>query len=84
MYEIKPKIPYTQKDLDWMNPLSRSSKEMKGQSAYLELADQSADIQAHWGNFCYALKESRAQIMDDFLWDMPYNGGKVYIYGGAL
>lgn len=36
------------------------------------------------GNFCYALKESWAQIMDDFLWDMPYNRGKVYIYGGAL
>lgn len=47
LYEIKPKVPYTQKDLDWMNPLSRSSKEMKGQSAYPELADQSADIQAH-------------------------------------
>ena len=47
LYEIKPKVPYTQKDLDWMNPLSRSSKEMKGQSAYPELADQSADIQTH-------------------------------------
>ena len=32
LYEIKPKVPYTQKDLDWMNPLSCSSKEMKGQS----------------------------------------------------
>lgn len=47
LYEIKPKVPYTQKDLDWMNPLSRSSKEMKGQSGYPELADQSADIQTH-------------------------------------
>ena len=29
IYEIKPKIPYTKADLDWLNRKSRSSIEMK-------------------------------------------------------
>ena len=29
LYEIKPEKAYTKSDLNWMNPLSRSSKEMK-------------------------------------------------------
>lgn len=29
LFEIKPITPYTKSDLNWMNPLSRSSKEMK-------------------------------------------------------
>lgn len=47
LYAIKTKDLYTQKDLDWTNPLSCSSKEMKDQSTYPELADQSTDIQTH-------------------------------------
>lgn len=27
-YEIKPEVPYVKKDLNWMNPLSRTTKEM--------------------------------------------------------
>lgn len=29
LYEIKPEVPYTKADLDWMNQKSRSSLEMK-------------------------------------------------------
>lgn len=29
LYEIKPEVPYTAKDLDWMDAESRSSVEMK-------------------------------------------------------
>ncbi len=32
IYEIKPKVPYTEADLDWMNKSSRSSMEMKNLS----------------------------------------------------
>lgn len=46
-YEIKPEKAYTKEDLDWMNPSSRSSKEMKGNLPYPELADQEADIQSY-------------------------------------
>lgn len=32
LYEIKPEVPYTNADLDWMNKKSRSSIEMKDKS----------------------------------------------------
>lgn len=28
LYEIKPEVPYTKADLNWLNPLSRTTKEM--------------------------------------------------------
>ena len=39
IYEIKPKVPYTEADLDWMNKSSRSSMEMKNLSFRPEIAD---------------------------------------------
>lgn len=32
IYEIKPEVPYEKKDLNWMNPLSRTTKEMHKKS----------------------------------------------------
>ena len=37
LYEIKPLVPYTKKDLNWMNPKSRSSLEMKDKSSRPEI-----------------------------------------------
>lgn len=39
LYEIKPKEPYTKRDLNWMNPFSRSSKEMKNKSSRPEIEE---------------------------------------------
>lgn len=47
LYEIKPKIPYTSADLDWMNKKSRSSVEMNDPSSRPELADTSADVKTY-------------------------------------
>ena len=47
LYEIKPAVPYQSKDLNWMNPFSRSTREMKGKLPYPELADVDADIAGH-------------------------------------
>lgn len=44
LYEIKPKTPYTKADLNWLNPLARSSKEMRNKSSRPELADTNANI----------------------------------------
>ncbi len=44
LYEIKPETPYTKKDLNWMNPLARSTKEMKDKSSRPTLADTDANI----------------------------------------
>ena len=47
LYEIKPAVPYTKDDLNWMNKQSRSSVEMRDKSARPALADTDADIAAY-------------------------------------
>lgn len=47
LYEIKPAVPYTGKDLDWQDKQSRSSVEMKDSAARPELADRKADMAAY-------------------------------------
>lgn len=44
LYEIKPQIPYTQADLNWMDKKSRSSVEMQDKSYRPALADKGANI----------------------------------------
>lgn len=44
IYEITPKVPYTEADLDWMNKSSRSSKEMNNLSYRPEIVDTPLDI----------------------------------------
>ena len=45
LYEIRPQVPYTVKDLDWTNKKSRSSVEMSDPSNRPALADQDAHIE---------------------------------------
>ncbi len=40
LYEIKPEIPYTAADLDWMNKQSRSSVEMSDKSSRPAIKDK--------------------------------------------
>ena len=47
IYEIKPAVPYTKEDLNWMNKNSRSSVEMKDTSSRPALADTTAVISAY-------------------------------------
>lgn len=44
LYEIKPAVPYTNADLDWMDKKSRSSVEMNDKSSRPALADTDAKI----------------------------------------
>lgn len=44
LYEIKPAVPYTSDDLNWLNKHSRSSVEMNDLSSRPELADKDANI----------------------------------------
>ena len=46
LYEIRPETPYTKADLNWRNPLSRSSQEMKNR-ILPALADTDAEIAAY-------------------------------------
>lgn len=47
IYEIKPAVPYTSGDLNWLDKRSRSSVEMNDPSSRPELADQGAEIAAY-------------------------------------
>lgn len=44
IFEIKPKVAYTQADLDWTNEKSRSTVEMKNKSIRPELAQGEIDV----------------------------------------
>ena len=47
LYEIRPAVPYTRADLNWMDKQSRSSVEMRDRSSRPALADTDADIAAY-------------------------------------
>ena len=44
LYEIRPAVPYTRADLNWMDKQSRSSVEMRDKSSRPALADNNANI----------------------------------------
>lgn len=44
LYEIKPEVPYTKADLNWMDKNSRSTIEMQDLSFRPAIADKNADI----------------------------------------
>ncbi len=44
LYEIKPAVPYTKADLNWMDKKSRSSVEMNDKSSRPAIADSNAGI----------------------------------------
>ena len=47
LYEIRPQVPYTKEDLNWMNKNSRSSIEMKNKAFRPAIADANADIESY-------------------------------------
>lgn len=47
LYEIKPEVPYTKADLDWMDKTSRSTIEMNDKAYRPVIADKDVDIAAY-------------------------------------
>ena len=47
LYEIKPKVAYSNDDLDWTNENSRSTIEMKNKKSRPELADKNAGVEGY-------------------------------------
>lgn len=47
LYEIKPAVPYTGADLNWMDKRSRSSVEMNDKHSRPALADRDAPVAGH-------------------------------------
>jgi NAD(P)H-dependent FMN reductase len=47
IYEIRPEVPYTDADLNWMDKKARSTVEMKDKSSRPALADRAAEVGAY-------------------------------------
>lgn len=82
LYEIKPKIPYTKKDLDWMDETSRSSREMKGNAPYPELLDTDADINRYQNiMLCFPIWWYIAPtIINRFLESYDFTGKNIILF----
>ncbi len=86
IYEIKPKIKYTTKDLDWDDTNSRSTVECKDRNCRPELADKNANIASYdtiligfpvWWYLA-------PNIILTFLESYDFTGKKVVIWGTSM
>ncbi|MCD7946384.1 MAG: flavodoxin, partial [Clostridiales bacterium] len=82
LYEIRPREPYTDADLDWTNKRSRSSVEMSDLSSRPGLADRDAHIAGYdtvflgfpiwWG--------VAPTIVNTFLESYDFSGKKIVLF----
>ena len=83
IYEIKPKVPYTKEDLNWMNKNSRSSLEMKDKSFRPAIMDNNANIQDYdevllgFPIWWYVAPT----IINTFLESYDFSGKKIVLFG---
>ena len=79
LYEIKPEVPYTDADLNWMDKKSRSSIEMNDKSARPPLADKNANVAeaeiVYIGFPVWWYREP--SIIDTFLEAYDFSGKKI-------
>lgn len=82
IYEIKPAVPYTQADLDWMDKKSRSSVEMSDKKSRPELADKNADISQYDAIFIgFPIWWYTApHIVNSFLESYDFSGKKIILF----
>ena len=82
IYEIKPAVPYTKDDLNWMNKQSRSSIEMSDKSSRPALADKNADI-ARYDTILLGFPiwwYVAPTIINTFLESYDYSGKKIILF----
>ena len=76
LYEIRPQLPYTAKDLDWMNRNSRSSVEMNDPASRPAIA-QSLDNMAQYDTILVGFPiwwYVEPRIVDTFLESYDFSG----------
>ncbi len=79
IYEIRPQIPYTADDLNWMNKKSRSTLEMGDKNCRPALADKDAPVaEADVVFVGYPVWWYREpSIIDSFLASYDFSGKKI-------
>ena len=82
IYEIKPKELYTDKDLNWMNPLSRSSKEHRNKDLMPEIENNNANINDYDKIIiCYPVWWYVApNIVNNFLKSYDFSNKKILLF----
>ena len=82
IYEIKPTVPYTKADLNYFNPLSRSTKEMKLGGKHPEIVKGDIDISAYDVIFIgYPVWWYVAPtVINSFLESYDFSGKKIVLF----
>lgn len=82
LYEIRPEIPYTEADLNWMDKKSRSSIEMNDKSSRPALADKDAQI-AEYDTILLGFPiwwYVAPTIINSFLESYDFSGKKIVLF----
>ena len=82
IYEIKPKELYQDKDLNWINPLSRSSKEHRNKDLMPEIENNDANISEYDKIIiCYPVWWYVApNIINNFLKSYDFSNKKILLF----
>ena len=83
LYEIKPKVPYAPKDLNWQDDSSRSTIECKNRNSRPELGDKNANI-ANYDTILIGFPVwwyLAPNIILTFLESYDFTGKKIVVWG---
>ena len=83
LYEIKPKVPYAPKDLNWNDESSRSTIECKNRNSRPELGDKNANI-ANYDTILIGFPVwwyLAPNIILTFLESYDFTGKKIVVWG---
>ena len=82
LYEIKPKVPYTNADLDWTDEKARSTIEMKDKKSRPEMADKNAGVENYDVILlCFPIWWYIAPtIVNTFLESYNFKGKKIVVF----
>ena len=89
IYEIRPEVPYTKADLNWMDKKSRSTIEMNDRTSRPAIADKNAKVEQYDTIFLgFPIWWYRApSIINTFLENYNFSGKKIILFatsGGSM
>lgn len=89
IYEIRPEVPYTKADLNWMDKKSRSTIEMNDRASRPAIADKNAKVEQYDTIFLgFPIWWYRApSIINTFLESYNFSGKKIILFatsGGSM
>lgn len=82
IYEIRPEVPYTKADLNWMDKKSRSTIEMNDRTSRPAIADKNAKVEQYDTIFLgFPIWWYRApSIINTFLESYNFSGKKIILF----